>query len=150
MGRRRGICLQTEVERRSRLLQARLKHSTNAESTLAAQQQIFSKLPKVARKSTTLDNGKEFVQHTQLRENLKMDTYFADPYSAWQRGTNEHHNGLLRRYLPKGSSFDDLTQEELEDIIAELNNRPRKCLGFYTPKEVFLEELISAGVAIQL
>lgn len=150
MGKRRGLCLQTEVERKSRFLQARLKHSTNAASTLTAQHQIFSRLPKASRKSTTLDNGKEFVRHTQLRERLRMDTYFADPYSAWQRGTNEHHNGLLRRYLPKRISFDDLTQEELEDMVAELNNRPRKCLGFYTPKEVFLKELKSAGVAIPL
>jgi len=62
---------------------------------------------------------------------------FADPYSSWQRGTNEYHNGLLRRYLPKGTSFVDLTQEELDDIVWEINNRPRKVLNFNTPQEVF-------------
>ena len=66
-----------------------------------------------------------------------MVTYFADPYSSWQRGTNEYHNGLLRRYLPKGTSFADLTQEELDDIVWEINNRPRKVLNFNTPQAVF-------------
>ena len=70
-----------------------------------------------------------------------MNTYFADPYSSWQRGTNEYHNGLLRRYLPKGTDFTGLTQEELDDILWEINNRPRKCLGFYTPLEVFRKHL---------
>ncbi len=70
-----------------------------------------------------------------------MHTYFADPYSSWQRGTNEYHNGLLRRYLPKGTDFSHLTTEELDDILLEINNRPRKCLGFYTPIEVFNKHL---------
>jgi IS30 family transposase len=79
-----------------------------------------------------------------------MDTYFADPYSSWQRGTNKYHNGLLRQYLPKGKSFNNLTPEELEDIVTKINNRPRKCLGFHTPKELFLRELKKAGGAIRL
>lgn len=66
-----------------------------------------------------------------------MKTFFADPYASWQRGTNENHNGLIRRYLPKGTSFNDLTQEELDDIVWEINNRSRKILNFSTLQEVF-------------
>ena len=66
-----------------------------------------------------------------------MKTYFADPYSSWQRGTNEYHNGLLRRYLPKKTAFTILTQEELDAIVEEINNRPRKVLQYKTPLEVF-------------
>jgi len=66
-----------------------------------------------------------------------MATYFADPYSAWQRGTNEHGNWLLRYYFPKGTDFNQVTEEELQDVIEEINNRPRKILGYQTPNEVF-------------
>ena len=149
IGKRSGLCLQTEVERKSRYLKAYPKQSTYADSTIQAQIKIFSSLPKQSRKSTTLDNGSEFVLHTKLKQILNMDTYFADPYSSWQRGTNEYHNSLLRRYLPKGTSFDNLTLEELKDILTEINNRPRKCLNFYTPKEVFLRELKKVGGAIR-
>lgn len=65
-----------------------------------------------------------------------MQTYFADPYSSWQRGTNENTNGLLRRYLPKKTSFKNLTDEELTDIVWEINNRPRKVLQYKTPFEI--------------
>ena len=70
-----------------------------------------------------------------------MKTYFADPYSSWQRGTNEYHNGVLRRYLPKGTDFDTIDDEELKDIVEEINNRPRKCLGWSTPREVFYKTI---------
>ncbi len=136
----KNIAIQTEVERKTRFFKARLKASLSAKDTLKAQQNIFSSLPEKARKSTTLDNGKEFVKHARLR-NMGMDTYHADPYSSWQRGSNEYHNGLLRRYLPKRTDFSTITQTELNDIVKEINNRPRKCLGFYTPKEAFEKEL---------
>ena len=136
----KNIAIQTEVERKTRFFKARLKASLTAKDTLKAQQHIFSTLPEKARKSTTLDNGKEFVKHAKLR-NMGMDTYHADPYSAWQRGSNEYHNGLLRRYLPKRTDFSTISQTELNDMVEEINNRPRKCLGFYTPKEVFEKEL---------
>ncbi len=77
--------------------------------------------------------------HYRLADALAVRTYFADPYSAWQRGTNEHFNGRIRKYLPKRTSFADLSQEELDEFIAEINNRPRKRLGWLTPAEVFQE-----------
>ncbi len=79
---------------------------------------------------------------------MGIATYFADPYASWQRGTNEYHNSLLRRYLPKGTSFDSLTQEDLDDIVWEMNNRPKKVLGFATPQEMLEFELGSQGVRI--
>ena len=79
---------------------------------------------------------------------MGIRTYFADPYSAWQRGTNEHHNGLIRRYLPKGSDFSELNQEDLDDILWEINNRPRKVLDYATPKEVY-ELNLKQSVRIQ-
>jgi IS30 family transposase len=102
---------------------------------------MFSRLPGTARRSTTLDNGRENHLHFGLTDKLGMRTFFADPYSSWQRATNENSNGLLRRYLTKGASFRDLTQEELDDIVWEINNRPRKCLEYNTPREVFEKHL---------
>ena len=70
-----------------------------------------------------------------------MLTYFADPYSSWQRGSNENRNGRIRRYLPKGTSFEDLTQDELDAIVGEINDTPMKLLGYKTPNEVWDEEM---------
>lgn len=129
--------LHTEVERKSRYFQAIKIDRVGADETVSAQREIFDKYPERAKKTTTLDNGKEFVKHAEF----DLDTYFADPYSSWQRGSNEYHNGLIRRYLPKKTDFNLVTQQELDEIIEEINNRPRKCLGFKTPTEVFEEEL---------
>jgi IS30 family transposase len=131
--------LHTTVERRSRYLQAVKIPQIAAQPTLDAQLTVFSQLPAHAVRSITADNGSEFAFHYQLADILAIPTYFADPYSAWQRGTNEHFNGRIRKYLPKGTSFEDLTQSELDEIITEINNRPRKILGWATPTEAFQE-----------
>lgn len=142
-GHRDGM--HTSVERLSRFLAARKVAAITSEAGVNAQHAIFAPLPAHARKSTTMDNGKETHLHTQLRTELGMDTYHADPYSSWQRGTNENTNGLLRRYIPKGTSMDTLTDDDLTDIVEELNDRPRKCLDYATPFEVFTK---LAGVRI--
>jgi IS30 family transposase len=98
-------------------------------------------LPPLARKSTTFDNGSEFYKHYELNEQLKMNTYFADPYSAYQRGTNEHMNGKLRRFFPKGTNFSTVSAQELQEVVDFYNTRPMKCLGYRTPEEVFEEQL---------
>jgi len=136
-----GDGIHTEVERVSRTTFAVKVKQISSEDGIKAQKEIFGQLPEKARCSTTLDNGRENHLHAELKS-LGMKTYFADPYSSWQRGTNEYHNGLLRRYLPKGTDFSDLTQDELDDILWEINNRPRKCLGYQTPLEVFNKHLI--------
>jgi IS30 family transposase len=85
------------------------------------------------------DNGKEFSGHKTLAAVLGCDIYFAHPYHSGERGLNEHPNGLIRQYLPKRTSFDNLTQRQLDRITAKINNRPRKALGYRTPHEVFSE-----------
>ena len=85
----------------------------------------------------TADNGKEFAGHQEITASLKAPVYFATPYHSWERGLNEHTNGLIRQYLPKTRSFLDLDPAEVDKIERLLNNRPRKILGFKTPQEVF-------------
>jgi transposase, IS30 family len=134
-GRNHKDGIHTEVERVSRYLLARKVSAITSEETITVQKEMFSHLPEEVRRSTTLDNGKENHLHMQLGE-LSMKTYFADPYSSWQRGTNENTNGLIRRYLPKKTAFTNLTQEELNDIVWEINNRPRKVLQYRKPIEI--------------
>jgi IS30 family transposase len=138
----------TEVEIVSRKFFAEKVDSITSEEAIKAQFRIFKSLPTKARRSTTLDNGRENHYHQRLRV-LGMNTYFADPYSSWQRGSNEYQNGLLRRYFPKGTDFAKVTQEEIDDVVSEINNRPRKCLGYFTPNEVFFAKLNNQRVAIQ-
>ena len=85
----------------------------------------------------TSDNGKEFAEHKAIAKSLAVDYYFAHPYHSWERGANENMNGLIRQYLPKGTSFDSLDDNEIKRIRDKLNNRPRKKLGFLTPIEYF-------------
>lgn len=138
--------IHTEVERKSRYLQAVIINSKSAADTIEAQKQIFANLPA---KTVTMDNGTEFVKHEELNQ-LGIKTYFADPYCSGQRGTNENTNGLIRRYLPKKTSFENLAQIDLDDIVFEINNRPRKVLKFSTPFEVLQQSLLVNGVAFRM
>lgn len=90
-------------------------------------------------KSITFDNGREFAKHTEAAQKLQCDTYFAKPYHSWERGQNENANGLLRQYFPKKMELIDIAVEEVLRAVDKLNSRPRKCLGFKTPYEVFNE-----------
>lgn len=85
----------------------------------------------------TLDNGSEFAEHELIDIALTAKSYFAESYSSWQRGCNENRNGLLRQYLPKGCDLANVTDEHLQAIEDKLNDRPRKRLGFRTPRQVF-------------
>jgi len=100
--------------------------------------------------TVTVDNGSEFMEHERVTKATGVKVYFADPYSSYQRGSNENSNGLLRRYLPKRTNIDKITQEELNDIAEELNERPRKRLGFMKPVEAYQLELdnILSNVAL--
>ena len=129
----------THVERKSRYLIAGKLANKTAAVTAHAVTTAFRKIPAVLRRTLTLDNGKEFARFSDIEKETGLDIYFADPYSAWQRGTNENTNGLLRRYFPKGMDFRTVTQETLAEIVKKLNHRPRKCLGYQTPHEVFMQ-----------
>ena len=98
-------------------------------------------------KTITADNGKEFSLHEYAAQELDIDWYFADPYSAWQRGTNENTNGLIRQYIRKGSDLNDYTDSYIAEITQRLNHRPRKRLGFKSPSQVLWQQ---HGVALQM
>ena len=89
----------------------------------------------------TCDNGKEFTEHEALAKALQAQVYFAHPQAAWQRGSNENANGLIRQYIPKGTDFSSLSEEDLERVMLRLNHRPRKCLGFSSPNMVFFQHI---------
>jgi IS30 family transposase len=98
-------------------------------------------IPPALRKSMTYDRGTEMAQHRKIEQALDLTVYFADPRSPWQRGTNENTNGLVRQYLPKGTDLSGYTQDDLNAVAQELNERPRKCLDYQTPEEVFLQAI---------
>ncbi len=89
----------------------------------------------------TTDNGREFAQHERIASTLNADFFFAHPYSSWERGANENMNGLIRQFFPKKMAFEFITPAEIELAMHCLNHRPRKCLGYRTPHEVFMEQL---------
>ncbi len=89
----------------------------------------------------TSDNGKEFSFHEEVAKELNIKFFFCDPYSSWQRGLNEHTNGLIREYIPKKSEFEKISRTEIIHIQNRLNNRPRKILEYKTPNEIFFNNL---------
>jgi len=90
----------------------------------------------------TSDNGREFTEHKIIAEKLNAQFYFTHPYSAWEKGTNENTNGLIRQYIPKKSDFQQITLEQINEIMQKLNNRPRKSLNYQTPLQVFMSNFV--------
>lgn len=137
-GKTGSACLVTITDRCSRfLLAGRVAKKT---STLVADEMIalLTALPKKKRRTITPDRGKEFSTHSRVTKALNgLQFYFPDPYAPWQRGTNENTNGLLREYLPKSFDMALSSDGDITDFIFNLNCRPRKCLGWKTPFEVF-------------
>lgn len=129
----------THVERKSRYLLAVKLNDKKAATMTEQSTRSFWRVPKRLRKTLTVDNGKEFSRFKELEENTGLKVFFADPYAAWQRGTNENTNGLLRFYFPKGTDFQKTSEEELAIVVKKLNHRPRKCLNYLTPHEVFCQ-----------
>jgi len=127
--------LHSITERKTRLLRLSKLERKTAAATNKAIIRALKKLPPEARRTLTLDNGNENAAHEELTAALGTKCYFAQPYAAWQRGSNEQINGLVRRYLPKGTDFSKIDKEQIKKIERLINNRPRKCLGFKTPLE---------------
>lgn len=127
--------LVTLVERSMRYTLVGRTYSKEAEEVTREIIARFETLPQAARLSLTLDNGKEFARHEDIALSARMDVFFARPYHSWERGTNENMNGLIRRLYPKKSSFTGIGEAELKRIDRFLNDRPRKCLGWMTPRE---------------
>ena len=124
------------VERKSRYLAAAPLSDKSAATMTSEANGALKRVPPALRKTLTVDNGKEFAGFKAIEAQTGLSVYFADPYSAWQRGSNENTNGLLRQYFPKGSDLSCLSRSELASAVKRLNHRPRKCLGYRTPHEV--------------
>jgi IS30 family transposase len=141
----------TLVDRSSRfVILARVEDAT-AEAILESFTRRLRTLPKSFRQTLTYDQGREMARHQELERNTGIRVYFADPHSPWQRPTNENTNGLLRQYFPKGTDLSEYSQRRLTQVAEELNNRPRKSLGFRTPAEVMAQQIrqLNSGVALQ-
>lgn len=145
VGKGRDHGLHTAYERVSSYIRFEYMDKHDSNSSLDAQLKIYGSLPQHMRRTTTVDNGKEHVKHTMLKQELGMDTYFADPYSSWQRGGNENANLWIRYYFPKRTDFRTIPTAELRAVEWELNNRPRKRLNYQTPQEVF-SKLMQQGL----
>ncbi len=138
-GARNGSAVGTLVERTTRLVLLARMDGTDAASAYQGFTKKLRHVPTPLRKTLTYDRGKEMAEHERLAHRLSIQVFFADPHSPWQRGTNENTNGLLRQYLPKGTDLSTYTQRELNAIAHRLNTRPRKCLNFATPLEVYAQ-----------
>jgi len=130
-------CVATMVERKSRYLVAAKLENKKASTLTEKCVKAFGSIPRVMRKTLTVDNGSEFANFKEIEKKTRLTIYFADPYAAWQRGANENSNGLLRQYFPKGIDFRNTDENAVAEAVKRLNNRPRKCLGYRTPHEVF-------------
>lgn len=130
----------TLVERSTRfLILVRIPYDRTTGRVVSRISTEMSKLPEHLKRSLTWDQGKELADHITFKTKTGMPVYFCDPHSPWQRGTNENTNGLLRQYYPKGTDLSGYTQEELNRVADELNDRPRDTLGGYKPIEKFTE-----------
>lgn len=140
-GRGKGSALATFNERKSRIIRIRkLEHKTAKEMGKAGIN-VFKKIPQEFRLTLTLDNGSENTCHEKISKKIGLKTYFARPYHSWERGSNEKSNGLVRRYYPKKTNFDDITKEEIAMVEEAINNRPMKCLNWKTPNETYQQHL---------
>jgi transposase, IS30 family len=142
IGKNHKQAIVTLVERVSKKT---ILSKVNAKKADLVSSSIISSLKPIANNVLTItaDNGSEFAYHEKISQELETEFYFAHPYSSWERGLNENTNGLIRQYLKKGCDFSPVTADDLELIMNRLNNRPRKSLGFATPKEVFYSNSVS-------
>jgi IS30 family transposase len=145
VSRKSSYVLNTIVERKTGLVFiTRLKDHTAKETSTAVIKRLGS-LPPKFRMTLTLDNGTENSDYETITKAIGTTCYYAHPYHSWERGTNENTNGLIRWYLPKGTDFATISDEEIRAIETALNNRPRKRLGWKTPLEVFNESVAVTG-----
>jgi len=136
IGKQGSAVLVTLVERKTRWSMIGKASDRTAKEVQAV---ILKRLLPLAShvKTVTYDNGKEFALHQDIDKELQSNGYFAHPYHSWERGLNENTNGLVRQFLPKGKDLSEVTDEAIQRVMDKINNRPRKCLGFKTPNQVF-------------
>jgi IS30 family transposase len=132
----RGTYIATLVERRSRFAILIKLSEKKTEAVVDALIRAVRRLPTALRKSLTWDRGMELANHAQFTVATEVQVYFCDPYSPWQRGSNENTNGLLRQYYPKGVDLSRISQAQLDAVARKLNTRPRKTLQWKTPAQI--------------
>ena len=147
-GARNGSAVGTLGERTTRLVLLARMEGTDARSACLGFTKKLRHVPAPLRKTLTYDRGNERAEHERLAHRLAIQIFCADPYSPWQRGTNENTNGLLRQYLPKDTDVSEYRQRELHAIAHRLNTRPRKCLNCATPLDVYAHLRPHAPVAL--
>jgi IS30 family transposase len=136
VSRKSLVALNSLVERKSRFLMlTRVRRKTAKATRKAVVARLETVDPKI-RRTLTMDNGTENAAHEDITAAIGIKCFFTHPYSAWERGTNEHVNGLVRWYLPKGTDFSKISSRQIACIEYLINNRPRKCLGFKKPLEL--------------
>jgi len=128
-------CFVTLAERKSRYYIAILVPDRKAEHVTPAIINALKGFDSDLVKTITFDRGKEFSGYEEIARELECNVYFCDPYCAWQKGTNENSNGLLREFYPKGMDLSLVDEDELQHILSLMNNRPRKCINYLTPSE---------------
>jgi IS30 family transposase len=138
-------CLLVVADRRSRQLRLKKLSNRKAETVKAALVALLIVTPKHLRLTLTQDNGSEHALHAELERVLGIEVFFCHPYSAWERGTVENRNGLIRRFFPKGTDFALVSEAEVARVEALINSRPMKILDFFTPDEFHNEELRRAA-----
>ena len=141
VGERGTGYLITHVERKSGYVMVDYVVRATADAVNEKTKNRFKKIPKKKRKTMTYDNGKEFEWYEKLEKEIEMKVYFAYPYHAWERGTNENTNGLIRQFFPKKTSFSEVTEKNTRRAERLLNSRPRKRLGYLTPLELFVKNM---------
>lgn len=132
----------TLTERKSRFALLRKVEQRTADLVCNAMIELLQPIVDCVH-TITSDNGKEFAEHEKVSQKLNVDFFFAHPYAAWERGTNENMNGLIRQYVPKKRKFTSVSETEVELIMDRLNNRPRKCLAFMSPFEMFFDQSVA-------
>lgn len=143
LGKERASQIATLVERQTRyVMLVRIPGDRRADKVAPLLAAKMNELPEVFKNSVTWDQGKEMARHVQFTTATGMPVYFCDPHSPWQRGSNENTNGLLRQYFKKGTDLSSYTQQDLDAVADELNDRPRQTLGWLKPAEVFSNLLL--------
>lgn len=137
-------CFVTLLERKSRFYLADFLPNRTSPVVCNSIIRLLEGMPQQFVRTITFDRGKENAKWRDIEKELKCKTYFCDAYCSWQKGSNENSNGLLREFFPKGKDLTDTKPEAVIRALYLLNNRPRKCLNYRTPAEVFYEEVLRA------
>lgn len=149
IGKNHQSAIGTLVERTTRYLLLVALTGRDASTVRTAFAKAVKQLPRHLKRTLTYDRGAEMAEHELFTKETKMRVFFADPYSPWQRGTNENTNGLIRQYFPKGTDFTTVTLQEIQRVQDLLNGRPRQVLDFEKPDEVFPRLLTHQNIALE-